>query len=515
MRKKSLYLLLLIIMFGKLFSSKGQTHQSSEVIDREPCVAGQFYPGNSSELRQELKSFFGLETPDRDDNLLGIVVPHAGYVFSGQVAAIGFNQIDPDKKYDRIFLIGSSHRTYFDGASVYKAGDYLTPLGKVKVDRKLADSLIRSHKEFSFRKDAHTTEHSLEVQVPFLQYHMNTDFKIVPIIIATQSERTVRKIANALRPWFNHRNLFVISSDFSHYPTYKMANEVDHLTAEAIASNDPEIFMKTLASNEKKAVPGLATSMCGWSSMLTILNITSGMKDIDISPLDYKNSGDAGFGDKNRVVGYWAITISQEQDESSSFLLSEEDKNDLLTIARTTMNDYVKNRSVPEIDTSNLSSTLKTHAGAFVSLYINDKLRGCIGRFSPDIPLYRVVQDMTISAASKDYRFNPVQSKELDKIDIEISVLTPLKKIESIDQIELGRHGIYIKQGYNSGTFLPQVAESTGWTLEEFLGHCARDKARIGWDGWKNADLYTYEAIIFDDKNYRRKADGEKLFQIN
>ena len=515
MKKKSFYLLLLIAMLGNFFSSKGQSNQSSGVTDREPCVAGQFYPGNPAELRQEIKSYFKLETPERDDNLLGVVVPHAGYVFSGQIAAIGFNQIDPDKKYDRIFLIGSSHRTYFDGASVYNAGDYITPLGKVTVDRKLADSLIRSHKEFTFREDAHTTEHSLEVQVPFLQYHMNMDFKIVPIIVATQSEKTIGKIADALRPWFNQRNLFVISSDFSHYPTWKMANEVDHLTAEAIASNDPETFLKTLASNEKKSVPGLATSMCGWSSMLTILNITSGMKNIDISPVAYRNSGDAGFGDKNRVVGYWAITIRKKQDESPGFSVSEEDKKDLLNIARNTINDYVTNRSVPVIDTSHLSPTLMSHAGAFVSLYIKDQLRGCIGRFNPDIPLYRVVQDMAVSAATKDYRFNPVKQKELDKIDIEISVLTPMKKVESIDEIELGRHGIYIKQGYNSGTFLPQVAESTGWTLEEFLGHCARDKARIGWDGWKNADLYTYEAIIFDDKELNRKPTDEKLFQMN
>lgn len=513
MKKKSFYLILLIIMLSKMFSVKGQNENSSAQLDRKPCVAGQFYPGNAAELRQEIETFFQNAEPPVTDSLLAIVVPHAGYVFSGQVAASGYNQIDPDKKYDRIFLIGSSHRTYFDGASVYNAGDYITPLGKVKVDLKVADELIRSNKEFSFREDAHASEHSLEVQVPFLQVHMNTDFKIVPIILATQSEKTIKKIAAALKPYFNSRNLFVISSDFSHYPTYKFATEVDHLTAEAIASNSPEKFVEAIQSNEKKNIPQLATSMCGWSSMLAILDITSRMTDIVIQPLEYRNSGDAGYGDKSRVVGYWAITISKKKGDESSFSLTDKDKEDLLGIARETVDSYVRNKNIPDIDTTGFSQALFQHAGAFVTQNTGDNLRGCIGRFNPDIPLYRVVQDMTISAATKDYRFPPVKPDELDNIDIEISVLTPLKKIDSIDEIELGRHGIYIRKGYNSGTFLPQVAESTGWDLEEFLGHCARDKARIGWNGWKDAEIYTYEAIIFDEKEFDVHPSKQKVIR--
>lgn len=508
MRKKIGYLLLLIMMLGNIFSARGQSNRSSERVDRKPCVAGQFYPGEATELSRELKTYFNLAEPRRAENLQAIVVPHAGYVFSGQIAAHGYNQIAPEAEYDRIFLIGSSHRTYFDGASVYNAGNYITPMGTVEVDRKLANELIREHKVFDFREDAHLTEHSLEVQVPFLQYHLKPGFKIVPIVIATQSEKTIKKLADALKPYFNPRNLFVISSDFSHYPTWEQANKVDHITAEAIASNNPESFMGALAENEKKAVPGLATSMCGWSSMLTILNITQDMPGIEIKPLAYQNSGDAGFGDKNRVVGYWAITITRQQDDEDEFSLSEKDMQDLLNVARTTIDQYVQDKTIPDIDQSAYSETLLTHAGAFVTIHKKDKLRGCIGRFNPDVPLYRVVQDMAVSAATKDYRFPPVEADELGKIDIEISVLTPLKKINSIDEIELGRHGIYIKQGYNSGTFLPQVAESTGWNLEEFLGHCARDKARIGWDGWKTAEIFTYEAIIFDEKDFAKQSAG-------
>ncbi len=491
-------------MFGNIFSAKGQPKDKSSVhTDRKPCVAGQFYPGNSTDLREELQAYFAKAKPRTTDELLAIISPHAGYVFSGQVAAHSFNQIDPDKKYENIFVIGSSHRIYFDGASIYNIGNYETPLGKVKVDREFATQLIEDHEVFEYRKDAHLTEHSLEVQIPFLQYHLNTDFKIVPIIIATQTKKTISKIAEALKPYFNSKNLFVISSDFSHYPDYESANKVDHLTATAITSNSPEIFMQTLSANEEMAFPGLSTSMCGWSSMLALLNITSEKPGIEITPIDYKNSGDVAYGDKNRVVGYWAIAVTQKNNiEEDSFYLSEKDKKKLLHIARTTIEEFVIEKSTPEIDTQNFSKILFEHAGAFVTLHIDGELRGCIGRFNPDAPLYKVVQDMAISAATNDYRFNAVAPEELSKINIEISVLTPMQKIVSIDEIKLGRHGIYIKQGYNTGTFLPQVATNTGWNLEEFLGHCARDKARIGWDGWQNADIYTYEAIIFDEKDF-------------
>jgi AmmeMemoRadiSam system protein A len=126
-------------------------------------------------------------------------------------------------------------------------------------------------------------------------------------------------------------------------------------------------------------------------------------------------------------------------------------------------------------------------------------LRGCIGTFRQDQPLWQNVMEMAQSAAFNDPRFSPLSFDELNKIDIEISVLTPLKKIKSIDEIQLGKHGIYIKKGLRSGTFLPQVATETGWTLEEFLGHCAQDKAGIGYYGWKDPDteIYIYEAIIF------------------
>jgi conserved hypothetical protein TIGR00296 len=176
---------------------------------------------------------------------------------------------------------------------------------------------------------------------------------------------------------------------------------------------------------------------------------------------------------------------------------------ELLKLARKTITDHLNGLKPTPPDLQNLSANLKTNAGAFVTLRRDGQLRGCIGSFSTTTPLYQVVMAMAVAAATEDYRFPPVTRNELGEVEIEISVLTPMKKISSIDEIELGRHGIYIRKGGHSGTFLPQVAAETGWSLEEFLGHCARDKALIGWDGWRDAEIFTYEAIVFEEKDFK------------
>ncbi len=182
------------------------------------------------------------------------------------------------------------------------------------------------------------------------------------------------------------------------------------------------------------------------------------------------------------------------------FILEDADKQALLQISRETLDSYLRSGEVSDVRAHKISSPLKEQTGAFVSLYMGGRLRGCIGNFFLTKPLYIVVQEMTLAAAMRDRRFAPVESPELEYIDIEISVLTPLRKINTIDEFQLGRHGIYMTKDGKSGTYLPQVATQSGWSTEEFLGHCAREKAGIGWDGWKTADLYVYEAIIFGEE---------------
>lgn len=179
--------------------------------------------------------------------------------------------------------------------------------------------------------------------------------------------------------------------------------------------------------------------------------------------------------------------------------ITDIEKAELFEKARNAILFFLKNGKAAKTVPSQTNGILQQKSGVFISIYIDKKLRGCIGGFACEKTLNEMVQTMAVSAAC-DRRFDPIKNDEAERIKLEISILSPLKEIKSSDEIELGKHGIFIRQGLNSGTFLPQVATKTKWTVEEFLGHCARDKAHIGWEGWKTAELFTYEAIILKEE---------------
>jgi len=496
-------LLILIGCMCTFISCHGQNAGPEErKINRLPAVAGSFYPAEKKELEKELESFFRQSPSILSQSPQAIIVPHAGYVFSGQTAAVAFRQLDRNKKFQHIFIIASSHTMYFNGVATYTDGNFVTPLGEIPVDS-LTGVLTREH-EFIFNSpQAHAREHSIEVQLPFLQYWLTQPFSIVPLVIGSDSRHTCRNLAKALQPYFNAENLFIISSDFSHYPSYDDAIKIDRTMAEAIMHNSADSFLKTKQTIEGGHVPNLATAVCGWTSVLTLLYLTENNSRCSFQLLQYKNSGDSPYGEKDRVVGYNAIAVTAPSVVITPSL-TREDKVMLLKIARETLVQYLHHHSYPVYDEKNFSPSLLTPMGAFVSLHKNGELRGCIGNFEATMPLYRTVESMAVAAATEDFRFPPVTPDEITQLEIEISILTPMRRIYSIDEFELGRHGIYIRRGNRAGTFLPQVAKETGWSKEEFLGHCARDKALIGWDGWKEKDteLYVYEAVVFSEKEF-------------
>lgn len=502
MRKRVYCFLSLLILLTE-DDCLSQNKNNTLMITREPVVAGRFYPSSEEELTKDLQDFFSqLETIPAEGDVRAIIVPHAGYEFSGEVAARGFSQVPADKVFDNIFIIGSSHHAYFEGASIYNQGNYKTPLGEAIVNIKLANKLINNNKFIVYYPEAHHKEHSLEVQVPFIQHYFSKTPKIIPIVIGTQHLPTIEKISQVLQPYFDENNLFIISSDFSHYPPYDEAVKVDNNTATAITRNNPKVFLNALKENKRQNYLNLQTSICGWTSVLTLLNLTNEQADFTYRKVFYQNSGDKPYGSKDRVVGYYAIVVTRAVEVFSGrkeFALTAEDKKQLLDIARNTIAFHAKTGKLLKVDTTKLSETLRTPTGAFVSLHKFNKLRGCIGRFHTSDPLYKVIQQMAIASAFQDCRFPPVSTEEVQELTIEISVLSPMKRIHDISEIQLGKHGIYMKKGANTGTFLPQVATETGWDLDHFLGHCARDKAKIGWDGWKSADLFVYEAEIFDE----------------
>ena len=468
---------------------KGQTQAP---VVRPATQANRFYTGDARELSEEVDSFLALHKGDtKYNNVSAVIVPHAGYYFSGNVAASAYMAIDPKKQYKRIFLLGPSHHEWLDGASVNTEADwYATPLGNVKVDCETARQLIEADRVFSYRPEAHQREHCLEVQLPFLQRHFREVPPIVPVIISTNDYSKLQRMAEVLKPYFIDDNLFVISSDFSHYPSYSNACAVDAKTGKAIESGDVEQFITAMQENAKSNIRNLETSACGAFPIITLMLMLD--SQYEVKHLMYQNSGDIDNHDPSRVVGYHSFAILRSE---KGFSLSEDDKRILKKIAYDSIRDSLDGKSVSY--PSPLTPQLLEKCGAFVSLHKNGQLRGCIGHFGEDVPLYEIVAVMARAAAFEDPRFHPLRREELSEVDIEISVLTPMRRIKSLDEFKLHRHGIYIRKGRRSGTFLPQVADEVNWTKEEFVAHCSRDKAGLGWDGWRDAELYVYEAIVF------------------
>lgn len=491
--------------------------KASEENIRPAAVAGAFYPAEKADVDSMMNEYFTHYKGEIDYKTVdAVIVPHAGYVFSGAVAASAYARINPKAKYDRVFLIGPSHHVSINGASVNDVADYYaTPLGNVKVDKELCKRLIADNKCFGYTPAAHSKEHCLEVQIPFLQYHLESMPPIVPIIIGTESLATITAIAQALKPYYNDNNLFVISSDFSHYPKYDDANLADRRTGEAILKGDLKEFVQAIIDNSKEGIENLATSACGQCAIATLLMLNHSKKDMTIEHTEYKNSGDSQYGGKDQVVGYHAFVfehkngnsgnIDNDNDVNDEFMLTKSEKGTLLKIARNAIRNHLNHIKTPAYNDSDLTETLKLECGAFVTLHEGGNLRGCIGNLIGSHPLYRTISEMALAAAFKDPRFYPLTAAEFDKIDIEISVLSPLKQIKDASEFILGKQGILIEKNGMSGTFLPQVADETTWNKEEFLGHCSQDKAGLGWDGWKNANLYTYEAIVFNEREIKNE----------
>jgi AmmeMemoRadiSam system protein B/AmmeMemoRadiSam system protein A len=483
-----------------------ETHSQHISSDRQAFAAGRFYSADKETLTKDLNVLFEtcLKTTS-EGKARAIISPHAGYIFSGKTAAAAFSATNTHSGYKNIFIIGSSHVASFDGASVYNTGNYITPLGKAEVNLEIAAGLT-TNKVFRSTTEPHLREHSIEVQIPFIQLYFVDKPKIVPIIIGTDNTETVKLIADALKPYFTPENLFVISSDFSHYPEYNQATLTDKTTALSIIAGDPEEFLKTLKLNADKKINGLATSMCGWTSGLLLLYLAENKQDLYFKLIDYSNSGDSQYGNKNEVVGYNAIALYETEDRGNQtnenkeeFTFTSQEKTELFTIARSAIKMQLDGKNAYSIDVNKIPSKFMTPMGAFVTLKIDGSLRGCIGRFISSEPLYEVVRASALSSAFEDPRFSPLTREEYKITEIEITVLGPMKKINNISEIILGRHGIYIKKNDHAGTMLPQVATENRWSVEEFLGFTSRDKAGIGWDGWKDAEIYIYEGVVINN----------------
>lgn len=507
----SLFLLSFLFIILIVRSKKQTPAENALGPLRKPAVAGSFYPSSPKELDATISGLLNqAETISSTESAKVLIVPHAGISFSGQIAAWGFKQVE-GKNYTRIILLGASHRAFFNHASVYDKGIWETPLGKIEIDEDLAKKLIDS-KQIIADLAPHREEHSLEIELIFLQKVLK-NFRILPILLSQTSDELIDILASKISQNLDNETLLVISTDLSHYPPYEVANEVDNETIKAILTGKKEIFEKTLQELESKGYPGVETCACGAEAIKVGLRVGE-ILGLEFKKIKYENSGDpprlAVFGEagvssqKDQVVGYVAIA-GHQKNTSSTQPLDESSQKEALKITRKTLENYLKFPSVSSGPSAPLvpsNKSLLTPLGAFVTLRNKGQLRGCIGEFEPKEPLYQVIQKMAVEAATNDPRFNSVIASELKDITIEISVMTPKKRVANWREIKLGKHGVVVQKGLRAGTFLPQVATETGWNLEEFLSHLCSDKAGLSTDCYKDPSttLYTFEAQVFEEE---------------
>jgi len=470
---------------------------------RPPGVAGGFYPADAKQLQEEIDRLIAqAQAPEIRAPLVALISPHAGYMYSGGVAAYGYSLLK-GREIKRVVVISPSHFEAFPFASVYDGDAYETPLGPVPVDKEFAKKLARSSRLIRLSDRGHRVvkgraEHSLEVQLPFLQRVLG-EFTLVPVVMGDQTYETCRALGVALAKLIEEPGtLIVASSDLSHYHPYKQAVKLDHKVIQAIEDWDYLSLHRSLEQRIWEA--------CGGGPIVAAMMAAERLGANEVKILKYANSGDV-TGDRSRVVGYVSIALVKRAGDASTnghqaaaFTLSPEAKRKLLEIARKSVEMAVREGKRYECPPPGIP-VLEQERGAFVTLKKRGRLRGCIGHTAPTKPLYLTVRDVAILAALEDPRFPPVRKSELDQLEYEISVLSPLHHVRDVQEIRLGRDGLVVKQGYREGLLLPQVPVEQGWDLKTFLRQTCV-KAGLPPNAWRDetTDIFAFTAVVFGEE---------------
>lgn len=498
-----------------------------EQTERNPAVAGQFYSENPETLRKEITSYLdAAAVPAIGGDIVAIVSPHAGYTYSGQVAAYGYRLVR-GAAYEAVVVISPSHVEYFPYASVFPGAAYRTPLGEVPVDAGLAklvaskSDLVRmdmkGHETRSFQR----SEHALEVQLPFLQVALGS-FKLVPIVMGDQSPRVVEALGNALSQALKGKKILIVaSSDLSHFHEDGQARKLDGIFQERLLDFDPAKLLRELSTK--------GTEACGGGPVVAAMIAAKSLGAAKCVVLHYANSGDV-TGDTSSVVGYVSAVMvkggrkaagvppsartSTSKTPSGTNAptggagatkskggadLTRNDKIFLLSLARNVIEAECAGKR-PTIAPSP-SSIMKEKRGAFVTLKRDGRLRGCIGYIEAIKPLALTIEEMAKAAAFDDYRFNPVRADEVLNLEIEISVLSPISEVTDPSTIVVGKHGLIISRGANRGLLLPQVPIEWGWDRETFLAQTCV-KAGLPENAWKQkgTKIESFAADVFSEK---------------
>ena len=430
---------------------------------RKSICAGSWYPQDKDTLQKTIDNYLK-KAQKNNAKVKALIVPHAGINYSGPVAAQSFKQLDSDLK--KIIILGTSHHYPLKGASLLQVDAYETPLGLIPVD-KIEDDMIQAIPE------AHAKEHSIEIELPFLQRVLN-NFSIIPIIVG---QIDIQKFANFLEK----QDLpIIVSVDLSHFHEYNQAVRLDNQTIQAILNLQTE-KITNCEIDSKFAISAIMelAQRKKWQTKL----------------LDYKNSGDIS-GEKSSVVGYAAIAFYEEEIKKNQDEYLAEEKKMILNLAKNAVENFVKFNKT--ITSSNKSNKLKEKRACFVTLTQNGDLRGCIGTIEPQGPLDQSIIQNAISACSQDPRFSPITPEELPEIEYEVSILTLPQKISFNNNKELfsqiKNKGVILQKNFYQATYLPQVWEHFS-REEDFLSSLC-EKAGLGRDEWqKEIEVSVYEAF--------------------
>ncbi len=489
----------MVLLIAVLAAAAPQCSQSvSPPNVRQPGVAGGFYPADAKALSAMIDDMLAHASPPPiSDPILAVVAPHAGYQFSGPVAAYTYAALK-GRKFSRVVVIAPSHFEAFNFTSVYDGDAYATPLGTVRVDREFAAQLAKMSPTIKLSSQGHTptkegAEHALEVQLPWLQRVLG-DFQLVPVVMGNQRYENSRALGVALAKLIKGGDtLIVASSDLSHYHPYDDAVKIDHKTLSALQIWDYFSMSRNFEARIWEA--------CGGAPIVAAMIAAERMGANQAVVLKYANSGDTA-GDHSRVVGYSADVFLKTQSGKATepqFSLTGREKSELLRLARTSVEHAIRGGKLYEAGAST-SESLSQERGAFVTLKKSGELRGCIGYTSAEKPLYLTVRDTATLAALRDPRFQPVSVSELGQLEYEISVLSPLRRVLDVRQIKVGQHGLLMKNGTFEGLLLPQVPAEQKWDRQQFLEEtCA--KAGMPTSCWKddNTDIFMFTAVVFGE----------------
>ncbi|MEM7686482.1 MAG: AmmeMemoRadiSam system protein B [Pseudomonadota bacterium] len=428
----------------------------------QPVVAGSFYPADPSVLGQAVQVLMD-KAPQLDvPPAKAVILPHAGYRFSGAVAAAGISVIG--RKIQRVVVLGPSHRHAFKGVALPDAQALATPMGEVPVEASSVAQLLQ-HPDVNVVPEAFAQEHAIEVELPFLQHRLS-GFTIVPLVVGDIATDRLAEILTEV--WGGGETLIVISTDLTHFLTGDEASRIDLSTAQAV---------------EKLDGSGIGVrEACGHRPLAAFLKV-AGAKGMRLTRLALTHSGQI-TGDTDRVVGYGAWMAH----DAVTARLAPPHRAEALSIAAKAMISRARNGKAPVINLENFPVPLRSVAPAFVTLTLEDRLRGCIGSLTAHQPLAQDILTNAVKAGFEDPRFTPVTEDEIRASEIEVAVLShpaPMaftSQDDLLSQLVPGRDGLILQSGRNRGTFLPKVWESLDTPEKFFCG--LKVKAGLPRDHW-------------------------------